>query len=85
MNKKTYLALALATCMATISSPLWVEVVPAPAQQSANIKALAASSEDHAAAATLHKEHATHHQAMADHHKSVAAEYGKAGEKDFDF
>lgn len=81
MNKQ-YLALALATCMATISSPLWAEVVAAPEQHPANIKAPATSTEDHAAVAAVHKQHAVHHQAIAEHHKSVAAEYNKAGHKD---
>jgi hypothetical protein len=82
MNKQTYLALALMTCIASISSPLWADVVPAPEQHPANIKAPATSTEDHTAAAKLHKEHAAHHQAMAEHHKSVAADYAKDGQKD---
>jgi hypothetical protein len=82
MNKKTCLAFVLAASIGVIASPVWAEVVPAPEQHPANIKAPAVTTEDHTAAAALHKEHAEHHQATAEHHKSIAADYEKAGHKD---
>lgn len=93
MNKKTYLGLVLVACLGFVSTPLWAEAQPAatptttteaikPApEHPANIKAPAASPEEHSTAAALHKEHAAHHKAMAEHHKSIAAEYGKVGHK----